>query len=543
MNNLNKNSNGVSKLSEIRDAYITLVDFLKDVMFKKRILERPSYAELSKKLGFTYNFIKDKKNTLKYHYPEKKTFDDLYNRLVNKFKKSLIRIWDDVDDMFNKLYKIAFSTTLTSSLQDTNASIKRKFFDDIKTIITNYFPNIRIFDTDISRIFFSRPRALKDSHLKGNYKNRMLTLSMLFSFIYRTRSLTKNVLINKIRDVKIVNDITLRKLKHDIKAFIENFIFSNPYPIKYINDTYDIGALYFKPEYNLTLEVWMALSIGSKKPILLKVARRMLNYSTFGRLNRFGVKDKGNVYSWDGLINMTQYLMDLLPRETIVRLLPKIKKYIKIRHLHPIEPRTYHRSWYTESTIKFHVVILILRDLGLEILNLEPIKAEAFKKISVMERFTYERHHIFPNDKLSIDVNRLVLTMHRNHAKLEKNTNLILNLIQSRLQLTLDCPQYYKKRFTNWKKKWQQYLERRLYLIEYGIENFIVRYFTDNNGQNYIINRFFKNIPRGDIDTEIRTMIQHWIDKNRPIPILNKFIFKKLFGKPKKLITSGYINI
>ena len=186
--------------------------------------------------------------------------------------------------------------------------------------------------------------------------------------------------------------------------------------------------------------------------------------------------------------------------------------------------------------------MLIIRDLGLEILSLEPIKALAFKKTEIMEIYTYERHHIFPNDKLSIDVNRLILTMHKNHAKLEKRTKLILNLIQSRIKLDFGCPQYYKARFVDWQKRWQQYLDRRLYLIEYGVENFIKRYFTDSNGHNYIIERFFKNTPKGEIESEIITMINQWIKKNRPAPILNIYLLKKLINGTPKLFTGDYIK-
>ena len=55
---------GVIYLSTIRELYTELVDYLKDIMFQKGILTRPSYVELSKKLGFTYNWIKDKKDSL-----------------------------------------------------------------------------------------------------------------------------------------------------------------------------------------------------------------------------------------------------------------------------------------------------------------------------------------------------------------------------------------------------------------------------------------------------------------------------------------------
>jgi len=98
------------QLAKIRHTYIELVDFLKEIMFQKDFLERPSYMELSKKLGFTYNWIKDKKDTLKTHSPMKKTFDDFYTRLAKKYKDLLIDSWNHIENKFQNLYINAFPT-------------------------------------------------------------------------------------------------------------------------------------------------------------------------------------------------------------------------------------------------------------------------------------------------------------------------------------------------------------------------------------------------------------------------------------------------
>ncbi|MFX1470578.1 MAG: hypothetical protein ACFFB8_18180, partial [Promethearchaeota archaeon] len=131
----------------------------------------------------------------------------------------------------------------------------------------------------------------------------------------------------------------------------------------------------------------------------------------------------------------------------------------------------------------------------------------------------------------------------KNHSDLEGKTDLVLDLIQRRIDLTFKCPQYYKENVKNWKEKWHKYLERRNYLIENGIENFIRKYFKDKNGNNYIFNRFFENAPNGKIQQDIKSMFQVWIEKNRPAPILNTYILKRLFFGTPILSTSGYIKI
>ena len=545
MNHLNDDKIDVEQLVKIRDAYTNLVDYLKELLFKERILDSPSYAELSRKLGFRYNWIKEKKFTINHgHYPKKETFDDLYKRLSEKYMEQLNKSYRSIQSKFNTLYSLSFSIEV-QSISDLNynqKSIKREFFNNIKEILKTHFPNARIFDTDISRIFFIRARALKDSHLKGKYKFRKLELSTLFSFIFKMRTITTEEFTSNITDINSVDEEILQIIRTEVENFIEEFIFANPFDVKYIGDKFTSGTKHLKPEYDLTLSIWMELSKAKNEPILLKHVRRMLKYQTFGRLNRFGEHGKGNVYSWVGLMKMLKELIKFIPSSSYSRIFEEVWRYIELRCLYSALPRVYHPSWYTISTIKFHIIMLITRDLGLDILNLKPIKPESFKNIHKVDLFTYIRHHIYINDKMSLDVNRLVLVMRKYHNELEGKINLVLNLVRKRIELTFDCPHYYQKNIKDWRKKWEIYLERRIFLIQNGIVNFIDKYFTDDDGNNYIFERFFANVPKDDIEQEIRNIMTDWINKNRPAPILNAHIITKLFCGTPNLITSGFIQ-
>jgi len=424
----------------------------------------------------------------------------------------------------------------------TRISIRRIFFNDLKKIIKKYFPNTRFTDRDLSRLFFNRERALSDAHLKGDHKYRRLELSTLFSFIFKTRFLTSEKFSEKISQISSIDQETLERIKNDFEIYIEAFTFSNPYDIKYIGDKFVHGTKHLKPEYDLTLNIWMELSRAKKEPILLKHTCKMLKYATFGRINRFGEHGKGNVYSWVGLMNMLEELIKLIPSSSYSRISEQVRKYIELRGLYLALPRVYHPSWYTLSTVKFHIIMLITRDLGLDILNLKPIKPESFKNIHKVDLFTYIRHHIYINDKMSLDVNRLVLAMRKYHNELEGKTNLVLILIRKRIDLTFECPQYYKDNLNKWKQRWQEYLERRTFLIQNGIVNFVFQYFTDDDGNNYIFERFFNNIPLDNVEQEIKNMMLIWINKNRPAPILNTHIITKLFCGTPSLIASGFIS-
>lgn len=545
MNNLNNDEINLEQLVKIRDSYTNLVDYLKELMFKKHILDSPSYAELSRKLGFRYNWIKEKKYTMNHgHFPKKETFEDLYQRLSERYMGQLDKSWESIQTKFNTLYTLSFSTNVNRLLdvKSEKTSIKQEFFNNVKEIFKLHFPNIRIFDTDISRLLFERARTLKDSHLKGDFKYRRLDLSNLFSFIYRMRILTTADLIAKIRDIESVDAVNLMNIRIEIENFIKEFIFANPFETKYIGDKYLTGTSHLRPEYDLTLKIWMELSLANKKPILLKIVRKMLKYASFGRLNRFGEDERGKVYSLKGLLSMLNELSKILPSSSFSRAFEDAWKYIELRDLRFSIPGVYHPQWYNPKVVRFHIIMLIIRDLGLDLLNLSPIKPIAFKKIHGMDSFTYERHHIFINDKMSIDVNRLALVMHMNHNEHEGKTNLVLDLIRKRIDLTFDCPQYYKKNIINWREKWQKYLERRTFLIQNGIMNFIDEFFTDDDGNNYIFERFFVNVPKDDIEQEIRNILLEWINKNRSTPILNIQIITKLFCGTPNLITSGFIQ-
>lgn len=240
---------------------------------------------------------------------------------------------------------------------------------------------------------------------------------------------------------------------------------------------------------------------------------------------------------------MLKKIKKVLAVDSYTKILTYVREYVKLRNLYKAEPRIYHPSWYTLNVIKFHVVILIIRGLGLDILNLEPIKPEAFKKTDTMESHTYERHHIYINDKLTIDVNRLVLVIHKNHNALEGKSVSILKLIKNRITLTTECPEYYKKNFKDWKRKWQKYLIRRNFLLEHGIAKFLEHFFKDEPGTNYLIERFFKNLTDDQIELEIKTMIQSWNQKGRPAPILNSQIAARLsVDSKKRLFNEKLIN-
>ncbi|TFG22355.1 MAG: hypothetical protein EU529_10780 [Promethearchaeota archaeon] len=198
----------------------------------------------------------------------------------------------------------------------------------------------------------------------------------------------------------------------------------------------------------------------------------------------------------------------------------------------------YSSEWFDESTIKAHCTILVIRDLLVDVVNLKTMDPMAFRKLKQSQWYTYQRNHLFENDKASNDPNRLTLPMNRDHKAHEGNTVLILELLKHRIEGKRSIPDYYK----NDPNGWNEFLSRVDYIEKYGAGRFIIKYLTDGRtGRNYFIERFYsKNLKSGkrviylteqqkitlakELDTEISKVIEEWVDFHpRFIPVFPSY--------------------
>lgn len=130
----------------------------------------------------------------------------------------------------------------------------------------------------------------------------------------------------------------------------------------------------------------------------------------------------------------------------------------------------------------------------------------------------YQRHHIFTNDKDSIDPNRLVLSVLNTHTSLEGLTDIIIDLITVRIKWNDFCPQFYLNNNTNAQLLWKEFLKRRNDIIDNGIEYFFRTYYPD------VVDRFYNDVPNDLLEFEIKQVIQDWIKDGNPKPILPKYL-------------------
>ncbi len=198
------------------------------------------------------------------------------------------------------------------------------------------------------------------------------------------------------------------------------------------------------------------------------------------------------------------------------------RKYIKVRGLKGTH-HEYSIFWDDELTKKFHITILLLRDLGLDLLTLENIPSYSFSlDIDIHSPEKFQRHHIFPNDKASINPDRLVLAQIETHTRLEGFTNLIIRLIEERIKWNDTCPNYYMNQLVDSDQNWLEFKRRRDIIKKKGIESFFREIYPN------VVNRFYKDVPVGSLESAIIKVIKRNSHHAETINLFPEYLKRKL---------------
>ncbi|MFX0187126.1 MAG: hypothetical protein ACFE8A_05255 [Candidatus Hodarchaeota archaeon] len=403
-------------------------------------------------------------------------------------------------------------------------SPREKLINNIRNVFEREFPDSQLSDFDISRIIYNDPKFIKDNflHSRKIKRNSKPDLLVLMKIIYYIQSLS----INDIAKFKKMKDNTtkiLDNIKIDIRKIILDFIFDNPYSTKYIKQDnrtkHQRENNYWRPEFELFLDLWYAASLNNKEPITIKIFQQTIGNPAFSTPTKIG---KCNPKYFYNLLKKMPSLFPQISLKDFKQVHRSVKNYIRIRNLRETY-RNYSIYWEDELTKKGQITILLLRDLGVEVLTLKKIPSISFNKnLDLHDPIKYQRHHIFPNDKDSINPNRLVLAVLTSHTSLEGLTNLIISLIKDRIKSCDNIPQYYKNNIKNAQQLWNEFLKRRDIIKNMGIEYFFRTYYPD------VVNRFYKNVPRGHLKLAIKQVIKNWLKDGNPEPVLPKYLWLQL---------------
>ena len=403
-------------------------------------------------------------------------------------------------------------------------SPREELINNISGVFENEFPDIDFSDFDVSRIIYNNHKFIKDDflHSRKIKANSRPDLLVLMKIIYHIQNLEINDLVN-LKKLRVLTPLTIMRIKKDIRKIILSFIFRNPYSIKYIKQDnrtkFQRDTYFWKPEFELFLDLWFAASLNYKEPITIKTFQQKIGNPAFSTPTKIG---KCNTKYFYKLFKKLPYMFPQISQDDLKQVHNNVKKYIKIRNLSEVY-KDYSIYWDDEITKKAQITILILRDLGLEILTLEKILSISFNKnLDLHDSRKYQRHHIFTNDKEKIDPNRLVLSVLNSHTSLEGLQDLIIDLINERINWNDDCPQFYLNNIKNAQLLWKEFLKRQNDIIYNGVEYFFRTHYPD------VVNRFYNDVPIDQLEFVIRQVIQDWVKDGNPIPVLPKYLHNLL---------------
>ncbi len=504
-----------------------LRNIITNIFINRHIISKKDAKLTSIALGFNERFLYSVTDRLR---KGNRLSDDLIYRLWNgimekytyfntqdylRIKQSFIQLCDLAwgRGSFNTLLQSRFETLKAQDYSYISPKIHPELYPRLD-LVNNLVKIFGLKDhNQLSRILFNDAEALRVRYLDKFkiYENMQIT------HLWRLKlAILKTSVSNLIRT--------------EACDCIDQFIFSNPLLTDYIKEGNSRGTLYFKPEYDLIWTIWRYANEGPHPEIgrdMNKIgleidARNFANVLTMGRILNFR--------SVQNIMNAALF-SDLFSISDSYKVVDACLEYIKARRLKGISD--YDPSWSYESTKGFHFLILLLRDLGIDLYNLEKIKDEGFVTPAGTDWYTAFRHHLFSGDKLSIDPNRLALTFELIHMALEGQWDLLLNLLEQRLENPFECPDYYRM-LPNWEVLWDEYTSRYQYLMEFGLENFLNKYYPK------FLERYFSNIPVGQLDQHVAQLIQSWVDQGNPIPIINPVLMERLFGVDTSLLLNGH---
>lgn len=431
------------------------------------------------------------------------------NKDINFYFKSFFKIFHATNKYFPPNIKILADDIISRYLEsiDHENDLRVKL-----SIIFNNYITTPIGFTDISFL-------LGKSKTYLNILSEKLKTDLEFEQINKYFNLLSSIFFLKPIDFTD-NNIKLKKPKNlgELQGSCYNLI---------LNIMVKNSVLAFDNfgEFDVIFYSYLAVAEIKGNDFNINDFSRLITDNSKGTLLSAKISD-----GWSISIEQCRFMKKLLPLDSkyLQKAIILLDNYIEYREsLRKSEYRIY---WYDESVIKFHCTILAIRDLCVDILNLDLIIPESFIKNFPPSWYTFNRHHIFQADKKSIDPNRLTLTISKNHPTHEGKTNLINKLLNWRFKGLKEIPNEYQNILKK-QDKWLEYLKRRDFIFKYGVGMFIVKFLTTDTGTNYFIERFYPYILEKnrrnlntltqqekiwiaqDLEDEIKIMLNRWIDK------------------------------
>lgn len=206
----------------------------------------------------------------------------------------------------------------------------------------------------------------------------------------------------------------------------------------------------------------------------------------------------------------------------------------------------YHDLWSEDDTLKFHHTLGALRDLDMNPLTLKKYDSRSYMSRDNRPQNVHpiNRHHMYRRFQHLIDLDILVNVPRDQHFMLEGWGSDVQSILYDRLRCGRDIPNYYtnsphpearsqlsqnmfvrREDGLGWdlvpvyELRWEEFLRRRDMVSQPGgIEKFLREECKE------LVDRWFSEIPEGQLEIAIREMIWKWIKAGNEIPILPSYL-------------------
>ena len=405
------------------------------------ITDDNSFSDIARFIGYessTLYFTALRNND--FQIPEIPTFETLKVKLLSAITAT--NVIGDLDSVHTAITLIIdqFINTINEYnqgqdlLKDVEDSAKKHLLNEIISL-SPVLQKIR-YKNQLSFLLFNDKDFFSRWFLRSTKINARPRMSNLLKIIYCSSKWTVATFNNELTKVELV------KLQNLISQTIENFIFSNPYDIFYVNEwPHRFGTHQYKEflklEYNTIRSIWLSF-VNYKGPLSLKkisykqimkewnLGVEFTDYLTRGKKG-IGIKNiyiiKAKILGYlDAEMASSRDIQKIqVYRDTI----SQINEYIIQRNLKLAAPRigrskAYDSLFENVEVKAYHVISLLVRDLGFDLLDFNPFDPDIFKRGKTATGNNFQRHHMSLIEKMLLHIKRLILTDNRNHNTLNR---------------------------------------------------------------------------------------------------------------------------
>ncbi|KKN15772.1 hypothetical protein LCGC14_0982710 [marine sediment metagenome] len=338
----------------------------------------------------------------------------LSNQIKNRLKQLLSFIIDDYLEVNNFLYFYRLMENYAGKRDIDNI----RFLESV-LVSNDVFRRMGINQQKLSKLLFGDENFIKDSFTRDLISH---TSSIL-------RIITTSLKWDSSSFNGLLSDNEIKDLRSKIIDLVSVFVFSAS---GYLADTVPRFGLFhnkefLREEWDLIQSIWVSASIFSQEfkiqnPLIKELFNIKVDLTSKLKISRarFNIGTSTLKQILDALYGFIGQEMSSPSPEGFLRIeyyfdtISQVKKYASNRYLGLSVDRSILRGrdrlWNKDYIVAYHIITLLVRDLGFDPITFQPLDPLIF------EDGTFARHHIDSLEKALLWVTRLLLTDDSKHS-------------------------------------------------------------------------------------------------------------------------------